>query len=224
MKTSNLKKLMAAAVVVTWAVGCGSSDKTRTVGTDDQGSTPVLNGTNVAAPTNSAVPSGRMTFEGRTVSLVPITSADLPVPNLSPDEQVFEVRIRGENIQDSQAFLMNIQELTASTPEGKPLRMVEGQGFVDLANPNQAWLLGKVVVPKGVDQVKFSLLLDQYGGFAVTTAAGAIQGRGMPINWTAPLSWLEENGHAVVHLDLTRSLMQAKGETRWFIPALGIHY
>jgi hypothetical protein len=78
-------------------------------------------------------------------------------------------------------------------------------------------------VPEGVDRVKVEVEFDDFGGYEEASGAGVIDTRGAPLRFEAPLAYLAERGHAVVHLDLGQSL-QAQGEGRLLLPSLDVRY
>lgn len=141
----------------------------------------------------------------------------------SSTARAFEVRVRGENLQGATAVLLRLGSLKA-TVDGREVPVSMEEAAVDLAVPNQAWLVGRVSVPEGAADVHFELEFAQFGGLESQGNGAAIEGRHIPISWTAPVSWLERNGHTVVHLDVGRSLIEAGSETRALIPALSIQY
>jgi len=134
-----------------------------------------------------------------------------------------EVRIRGENRGDYNALLLRIRGLEARV-NGQPLQVTPGLPVVDLANDQQAWLVGTFNVPLSVGAVDLSLQLDDFGGFERATSADWFDSRLPPIRVTSPVKLLAERGHVVLHVDVQRSVMKRAGRPTVLLPAIAVHY
>jgi hypothetical protein len=74
-----------------------------------------------------------------------------------------------------------------------------------------------------VEKVRVEVELDDFGGYEGTSGGGVIDTRVAPLRFEAPVTYLAERGHAVVHLDLGQSL-QAQGEAKLLLPSLDVRY
>ncbi len=139
----------------------------------------------------------------------------------------FELRLRGDNAGDYGAALMPIRELRVTTLEGAPLPMRLQARTVDLATANHSHLVGRFFVPDGVQNVRVTLVLDEYGGFEGRAgAAGVIDARTAPLTFVAPVDYLSQRGRAVMHLDVGRSLLEVDGDAsrRRLMQSLTVQY
>jgi hypothetical protein len=143
--------------------------------------------------------------------------------DLSGPAEVFEVRLLGSSPGDLTAAVLAVGGVTATT-RGVPLDVEPMQDAVDLTNTHQAWLIGRVRVPEGVEAVDLTVQFDEAGGYESRADNGAVDTRLAAVAWHAPVTWLRTNGHAVVDLDLQRSLVPDGVESRRLIPAATIRY
>jgi hypothetical protein len=137
--------------------------------------------------------------------------------------ETFEVRLLGTDPGGMSTVLMGISGLRA-TADGVPLEITPGQARVELAQSGQAWLVGTVTVPSGTDVVDFSLDLDDAGTFAAPDTAGWINSRHLHLSWESPVESLRRNGHAVLALDLARSLVSTGAGDRAVTPRMKVQY
>jgi len=135
--------------------------------------------------------------------------------------QSTELRLRGTNSGAYSAVLVDVRDLTVFA-DGKSLTVKPGQTKMDLGNTDHAWLVGSVVVPEGTKSLSLSLLLDDFGGYETATAAGAIDARGAPIRLVAPVDL--RSTQATVLVDVTRSLVAGRGDTRILVPDLTVAF
>jgi hypothetical protein len=152
------------------------------------------------------------------------------VPGPRPDfpEEVqgqrFELRLKGVNNPGYTSALVQVRRLSVTTVDGQTLPVRLKSRFpMDLTQTEQAHLLGLFVVPEGVDRVQVEVELDDFGGYEEASGGGVIDTRVAPLRFEAPLAYLAERGHAVVHLDLGQSL-RAQGEGRLLLPSLDVRY
>jgi hypothetical protein len=134
-----------------------------------------------------------------------------------------ELRLLGVNAADYGAVLVEVKDLVV-TAGARRLTVTPGQTRIDLSNPSQAWLVGKVAIPVGVDRVHVSLQLDDFGGYQSATAAGAIDARSAPIEFDAPVAWMTQHKSATVRLDVSRSLTAFRADTRVLLPQASLAY
>ena len=135
-----------------------------------------------------------------------ISKPDLPklLPGTTPTDE-FNVRLAGDDVQGIEALYFNIGRLRAVS-DGVELPVTRVEPSVDLAFEGNAWLIGRVQVPKSATQVSFLLELDDFGGYQHGSDAASVDARAVPIVWTSQVDWLRHRGHAVVHLDVAKSL------------------
>jgi hypothetical protein len=154
------------------------------------------------------------------------TEASGPRPDF-PEElqgERFELRLKGVNNPGYASALVQVRRISVTTAEGDslPTRLKSRQSM-DLTNPEQAYLIGRFVVPEGVDRVKVEVEFDDFGGYEDASSGGVIDTRVAPLRFESPVEYLAERGHAVVHLDLGQSL-HAQGESRLLLPSLDVRY
>jgi hypothetical protein len=140
-----------------------------------------------------------------------------------PPPEAFQLRMLGVDQGNLSAALLSVSSVTA-TADGLSLEVVPAYDTVDLTANRQAWLLGRVLVPKGVESVDLTVRFDDAGGFESRLGNGMVDSRRAVVSWRAPVAWLRTNGHAVIHLDLQRSLVVTGPEARRLIPSAAIHY
>ncbi len=147
------------------------------------------------------------------------------VPHVVPGRH-FELRLRGDNAGAYGAALVPIREVRVATPEGGALPVQLEARTLDLSTPEHAHLVGRFFVPDGVEQVRVTLVMDDFGGWEGSAGAGAIDARSAPLSFVAPVDYLAQRGRAVVHLDVGRSLLAVDGDTsrRLLMPSLSVNY
>lgn len=138
--------------------------------------------------------------------------------------QRFELRLKGVNNPGYASALVQVRRLSVTTVEGEPLPVRLKSRFpMELAQEEQAHLVGLFLVPEGVERVKVEVTFDDFGGYENASGGGVIDTRVAPLRFEAPLTYLAERGHAVMHLDLGLSL-QPQGEAKLLLPSLDVRY
>jgi hypothetical protein len=138
--------------------------------------------------------------------------------------QRFELRLKGVNNPGYASALVQVRRISVTTMEGEPLPVRLKSRFpMELTQTEQAHLVGLFLVPEGVERVKVEVAFDDFGGYEADSGGGVIDTRVAPLRFEAPLAYLAERGHAVVHLDLAQSL-QAQGEAKLLLPSLDVRY
>jgi hypothetical protein len=149
-----------------------------------------------------------------------------PRPDFPEDlqGQRFELRLKGVNNPGYTSALVQVRRVTVTTADGQalPSRLKTRQAL-ELTNPEHSHLVGRFVVPEGVEKVSVEVELDDFGGYEGASGGGVIDTRVAPLRFEAPVTYLAERGHAVVHLDLGQSL-QAQGEAKLLLPSLDVRY
>ncbi|PTL84667.1 hypothetical protein [Vitiosangium sp. GDMCC 1.1324] len=149
-----------------------------------------------------------------------------PRPDFPADAQGqrFELRLKGVNNPGYASALVQVRRVSISTVEGQPLPVrLKARFPMDLTQPEQAHLLGLFLVPEGVDRVRVEVEFDDFGGYEEASGGGVIDTRVAPLRFEAPVAYLAERGHAVVHLDLGQSL-RPLGDARLLLPSLDVRY
>jgi hypothetical protein len=138
--------------------------------------------------------------------------------------QRFALRLKGVNNPGYTSALVQVRRITVTTVDGQalPSRLKTRQAL-ELTNPEHSHLVGRFVVPDGVAKVRVEVELDDFGGYEGASGGGVIDTRVAPLRFEAPVTYLAERGHAVVHLDLGQSL-QAQGEAKLLLPSLDVRY
>jgi hypothetical protein len=138
--------------------------------------------------------------------------------------QRFDLRLKGVNNPGYSSALVHVRRVSVFTAEGQPLpSRLKVRQAVNLTAPEHSHLIGRFVVPEGVERVAVEVELDDFGGYEVASGGGVIDTRVAPLRFEAPVAYLSERGHAVVHLDLGQSL-RAQEESLLLLPSLDVRY
>lgn len=197
-----MKRLMAALVVLTM-VGCGGTDTTRS-----------LEGPSAPPGEEVAVPGTPVTHE--------------PEPPGAPEAGVTQqglpatLRLQGIDPGAYTALLGQVRSIEIHA-DGVEREVRLERSRVDLARAGHAWKLATFTIPEGAREVSVSLRFDDFGGYESAEGAGMVDLRVAPLRFTAPAEWFVEHGHAVVHLEVARSLLP-RGEGRLLLPSFQVHY
>ena len=152
--------------------------------------------------------------------------AAAPRPDF-PEElqgQRIELRLKGVNNPGYGSALVQVRRLSVTTPQGQALpTRLKSRQTLELTNPEHSHLVGRFVVPEGVERVNVEVEFDDFGGYEADSGGGVIDTRVAPLRFEAPVAYLSERGRAVVHLDLGLSL-RAQGESRLLLPSLDVRY
>jgi hypothetical protein len=138
-----------------------------------------------------------------------------------PTALVAEVRLLGRNAAGYDAVLVEVKDLLV-TSGARQLPVTPGQTRIDLTRPEEAWLVGTVAIPQGVDPIHVALRLDDFGGYQTTQAAGSIDARTAPIELDVARAELAGRKMATVRLDVGASLIDAGEGTRLLLPRLDL--
>lgn len=145
-----------------------------------------------------------------------------PVP---AGERELELRITGEDAAAFRYFLLHPDLVSVSAGKVE-LQVTDVAERVDLAQAGHAPLLGRFKVPAGVTEVQVSVLFDEYGDYDRGEGAAWFQVARAPIRFTAPVKTLQQRGHAVIHLNLARSMVEGRagrGE-KMLMPSLDVRF
>jgi hypothetical protein len=135
-----------------------------------------------------------------------------------------ELRVRGSDTQGGSVFL-KVREVEV-TLNGRSLAVQASRmGVLDLGNTAQAWLLGTFEVPTSAEAVHVRIRFDDYGAFqGGASGAGSVDARTRAIEFDAPVQSLALRGHAVVQLDVQRSLLPTAAGRGLLLPVVKVQY
>lgn len=154
----------------------------------------------------------------------PIATRAWDDSDLELDETVITLRLLGVNPGETTWAGVGVRDIRVSA-NGQALPYFGSfQPVMNLAWDQNAWTLAKVVLPDDAQTVEFEVTLDDFGGIEGSTAMGAIDTRVAPIRFTAQRDWLLMRGHAVIHLDLSRSLVRLENGDQLLLPRTGVRY
>ena len=197
----NMKRLMAALVVLTM-VGCGGTDTTRSL---DEPTAP---------PGEVAAPGTPGAHEPE--------PPETPEPGVTQQGLRTTLRLRGVDTGAYTAVLGQIRSIEVMV-DGVEQEVRLERGLVDLARAGHAWKVGTFTIPDGAKEVSVSLRFDDFGGFESAEGNGMVDLRVPPLRFSAPAESFVEHRHAVLHVDVQRSLL-ARGEGRLLLPSFQVHY
>ncbi|HET9596721.1 MAG TPA: hypothetical protein VFP65_14125 [Anaeromyxobacteraceae bacterium] len=130
------------------------------------------------------------------------------------------IRLLGVGPSDLDSILLDVESVELSC-DGNALASTRDAGPFELTRHDNAWLLALFDMPaQGTIHVKIKLAGS--GRWAAKGAYGAIDARGDAIEFDAPVGWFDRERHAVVQLDLARSLLDGCAGTKLLVPQLKI--
>lgn len=133
-----------------------------------------------------------------------------------------ELRLRGVGPGDYTEVLAMIHKVEVLI-DGRPTRFELREEVINLANPAHAWLLGSFRLPDTITDVSVSIGFGPTAGTQSPTGPSAIDLRAGPMQFHAPAGHLRFNAHAVVELELQRSLV-AGSEYPLLLPNFSVRY
>jgi hypothetical protein len=95
---------------------------------------------------------------------------------------------------------------------------------IDLGVANQAWLLGTFKVPAGMDAVDMTVVFDAAGRFDTDSVQGTIDAGCTALRATLPANQLALRSHAVIHLDVGRSLVKTSEGAATLVPQFTLEF
>lgn len=137
--------------------------------------------------------------------------------SVGPASTSAEIRLRGINAAGYSAVLVELKDLRVTAGD-RELEVGVGQTKIDLADPDQGWVLGSVEVPVSAKAIDVSLTLDDFGGYEGVAGAGELDARSVPIRFSAPMSLVDDHGKVTVQLDVRRSLLPVAPERAVLLP------
>lgn len=119
------------------------------------------------------------------------------------------IRILGAANPGFEALLADVASITVEVDGAAVPLDFTGVQTMDLTNPDQAWRVASFAMPAPGSKVHVSIQLDDPASWERAGAAGDLDTCGPPIEFTAPAEWFALRGHAVIVLDLGRSIIGA---------------
>src|ERR1700704_6438542 len=117
----------------------------------------------------------------------------------------FSLRLTGGDKGNFVSARMRIQSLQV-TSGGTVLANAPHTREVDLAEMGQAYLLASFQPPAGAEDVEFAVSFES-GTVATETASFSVDSRCQTLHLAGKVSKIAERKHAVIHLDVARSLV-----------------
>lgn len=133
------------------------------------------------------------------------------------------LRIKGEPQEIFTSLLARVRDVEVRVDGVQVVPASKNAEWMNLANSEHAWMAAQFSVPEGASEVEFTIYLADFGAFEAGSRAAHFDARGVPIRFSAPVSEIQKRGHAVVHLDLERSLVEYQGQAL-LRPALRVHH
>jgi len=146
-------------------------------------------------------------------------------PDVQLEGDRAELRFRSENSGGFQFLELAIKEIRM-VADGRevPVRLMAGSP--DYLAPNHAPLVAELGLPTGAQAFQVEVVFDDFGAFETDTSQGFIDARIAPLSFEGTRDDLFTAGHAVVHLDLQRSLAEdsAAPEQRLLLPNVNVRF
>jgi hypothetical protein len=141
----------------------------------------------------------------------------------SPSDGTAQVRLLGveQGPFTSTRVKVKAVELRANGQLLDSSGLVDG---IDLAVANQAWLLATFKVPSTVDAVALTVVFENAGTFETDRAQGGVDAGCTAIRATLPVNLLALRSHAVIHLDLSRSLVKVSESAAMLVPQFKVDF
>lgn len=144
-----------------------------------------------------------------------------PEPTSTPTRAF--IRMLGANNPGYEAVLADVAAITVEVDGVAVPLDFSGVQTMDLANPDHAWRLAAFAMPPPGSTVQVTVRLDDPASWERAGAAGDLDTCGLPITFSAPAEWLALRGHAVIVLDLGRSILEVDGDAL-LLPNLQVKY
>lgn len=144
----------------------------------------------------------------------PAATAPTPTSNpaLTPESTTTPrafIRMLGSANPGYDALLADVAAITVEVDGAAVPLDFTGVQTMDLTNPDQAWRVASFAMPPAGSTVHVTVRLDDPASWERAGAAGDLDTCGLPIEFTAPAEWFALRGHAVIVLDLGRSIVGA---------------
>jgi hypothetical protein len=142
----------------------------------------------------------------------------------APAANEADVKIRGDNIADLTGFFVVMGDVRVFA-DGVELDVyAPTRSILDLTRTDHAYRLGRFVIPEGAQLFTFVVEIDDFGGYESDASAGYVDARGSVITFEVPVTALQLHNHAVLHLDLARSLQEVRAGEQFLLPRLTVRH
>jgi hypothetical protein len=213
-----MRRIILGAVLsvgVILGLAC-NSDATRPVGgSPEVGEVPVEREARAHDPTMEKAPSSKLSKK----TPPPLAQAR----PLGKGVQAV-LRMRGENLGGVSGLYLGVKDVRVFAGQQELPVSVARDAVMNLANSGHAWRLGQFAVPPGVRSVRVEVQVDDYGGFETAGAAGTVNARTAPIVFEATTEDLALHGHAVMHVNVDRSLFDLGNGERLLLPKVTVRH
>ncbi|HET8733803.1 MAG TPA: hypothetical protein VFM45_08530 [Anaeromyxobacteraceae bacterium] len=174
-----------------------------------------------AAPTTPAKP----TTTTPTTPATPATPAASPVLTPEPAATASRafIRLLGTDNPGYDALLADVAHVSVEVNGAAVALDYSGVQRMDLTNATQAWRVASFAMPPAGSTVHVTVALDEPAIWERAGASGDLDTCGKAIEFTAPAEWFALRGHAVIVLDLGRSIT-GPAATPVLLPNLQVMY
>ena len=154
-----------------------------------------------------------------------------PIPEVphapTPDGAVsggepMELRLLGVDAEGYEAVRLPVRDVRV-TAGGQVLLVERVATEVDLARTGHAALVGRFMLPPGVETVDVVVEFGDAGALASGGSSQVVDLRTPPLRFTTHADWLAEHHHAVVHLSVARSMVRS-GSGLLMLPNLSVYH
>lgn len=151
------------------------------------------------------------------------TSDPVLTPEPSTTASRAFIRMLGTDNPGFDALLADVAKVSVEV-DGKAVALdYSGVQRMDLTNLGQAWRVASFAMPPAGSTVHVTVALDDPAIWERAGASGELDTCGKPIEFTAPAEWFALRGHAVIVLDLGRSIA-GPSEAPVLLPDLQVMY
>ena len=116
------------------------------------------------------------------------------------------IRMLGTDNPGYDALLADVAKVTVEVDGTAVALDYSGVQRMDLTNLGQAWRVASFAMPPPGSTVHVTVALDDPAIWERAGSSGELDTCGKPIEFTAPAEWFALRGHAVIVLDLGRSI------------------
>lgn len=136
-----------------------------------------------------------------------------------------ELKLKGVDLGAYRAMNVRVGDAKVMV-DGRPVDVSFSADFVDLAaNANHAFTIGTFALPVDAERVQVELSFTDLGTFQSDAREGTVDLGVPPLQFEVPASYFAEHSHAVVHLNLARSLKSFEGEEQLLLlPDFQVHF
>lgn len=134
-----------------------------------------------------------------------------PIDTVAPVEPTpteAAIRIRGVNGPTFDLVLLDVARVVVRCDD-EELEVRDGEATVDLSRSDHAFLLGRFTLPDADCRIRVGVALKPCGfiSFGNSDATITLDATGIPLHFSFPIEYLEARRHAVINLDLSKSIV-----------------